>query len=229
MIEFLLSNLYIVVIIAFAIFTAISSRSGKNKNRRGNPGMPTFGGGPMNRQGDNHRPSQPLPWNAPEQESEEEAQRRYQEAQRRYDMEQPHGSLDEGTSTERPAYSRNSEGELSAGTSGNNREGSRSEYDDRRDIGRSADDYRKEMQQRLDQLNNVLGERTRDLVDQPRSTQRTSDSSSRRPAARHTSADGLKLDADQATQGVLWAEILSPPRSRQAQGWGRTSNQRKPS
>ncbi|WP_411343211.1 hypothetical protein ACE3MZ_16405 [Paenibacillus sp. WLX1005] len=228
MIDFVLSNLYIVVIIAFAIFTAISSRSGKSKNRRSNPGMPTFGGGPMNRQDGNNRPTQPHPWNAPQQESEEEAQRRYQEAQRRYDMEQPRGSLDEGTSTESPTYSRNDEGELSAGTSGNSREGSRSEYDDRQNIGRNADDYRKEMQQRLDQLNNVLGERTRDMTDQPRSTQRTS-SASQSKDTRNTSAEGLKLDADQATQGVLWAEILSAPRSRQAQGWGRINSQRKPS
>lgn len=229
MIDFLLSNLYIVVIIGFAIFTAISSRSGKSKNRRSNPGMPTFGGGPLNRQDGNHRPSQPRPWNAPQQESEEEAQRRYQEAQRRYDMEQPRGSLEEGTSIESPAYSRNDEGELSAGTSNTSREGSRSEYEERRNIGRNADDYRQEMQQRLDQLDNVLGERTREMTNQSRSTQRASSPASQTTTTRNSSADSLKLDADQATQGVLWAEILSAPRSRQAQGWGRINSQRKPS
>ncbi len=215
MVDFLLGNLYIIVIIAFAIFTAISSRSGKNKSRNGRPGMPTFGGGPDVPGRRTLTPAQTT------QDNEQEAQRRYHEAQRQFDREQ----LDRGTGEGRSLHtgsdegSSRGEGPYSASDSS---EGSRMEQ-----MERTADHYRMEMQERLDQLNQGrAGSGTRmDRMDL--SPMQSSSSSDEQRAA--ASVSELRLDPAQAAQGVLWAEILSPPRSRHSGSFGRKPVQPQPS
>lgn len=80
MVDFLLGNIYIVAIIAFAIFSWVSSRSGKKKSNRQPSGMPTFGGNGDSRRGLFSEPER----TSAQPESLDDAQRRYQEAQQRY-------------------------------------------------------------------------------------------------------------------------------------------------
>ncbi|MFD1885413.1 hypothetical protein [Paenibacillus wenxiniae] len=212
MVDLLLSNLYIIVIIAFAIFTAISSRSGKNKSRNTRPGMPTFGGGP-------DTPGRRLPGSAPTtQEREEDAQRRYHEAQRQFDQEQMNRGLGEGESR-RIDSQEGTYGSEGASTSSSSSEGSRAEGT--MDIGRTADQYRNELQQRLNQLGNGVNER---LDRMNLASQETVLSDSSRASSTSTASGELRLDASQAAQGVLWAEILSPPRSRHVGSFGRKAS-----
>ncbi len=211
MFDFLLGNLYIIVIIAFAIFTAISSRSGKNKSRT-RPGMPTFGGGP-------DTPGRRLPGQQQTtQEREADAQRRYHEAQRQFDREQ----MDRGSAEGRSQETMSQEGTYrSEGpyTASDTSEGSRMEREPATEMGRTADQYRNEMQQRLDQLTDGMNDRL-DRMNLPS----TSSSPIEVTGDASSSAGGLRLDPAQATQGVLWAEILSPPRSRHAGSFGRKAS-----
>ncbi|WP_322905017.1 hypothetical protein [Paenibacillus campi] len=208
MIDFLLGHLYIIVIIAFAIFTAISSRSGKNKARNRRQGMPTFGGGP------DVPGRRPLTPSQTAQQREDEAQRRYNEAQRQFDRQPMDRDMGQGSSRV-PLSQEGTSGSEGSYTDADTFEGSRMEATT--ETGRTAEQYRNEIQQRLDQLSYGMNERL-DRMDlssvQSPSTTDTTDNAS-------VASGGLRLDPAQATQGVLWAEILSPPRSRHAGSFGR--------
>lgn len=213
MVDFILRNLYIIVIIAFAIFTAISSRSGKNKSRNPRQGMPTFGGGP-------DTPGRRIPGSTQTtQEREEEAQRRYREAQREFDQGQMGRGLEEGSSRDTMSQegTYRSEGPNTASDSA---EGSRMEpATAATEMGRTADQYRNEMQKRLDQLTSGMNDRLGRIDLSP-----TSSPSSIEVTGNTSSSTELRLDPAQAAQGVLWAEILSPPRSRHAGSFGRKTS-----
>lgn len=203
MLDFILSNLYIIVIVGFAIFTAISSRSGKGQAQRRNPnGMPTFGGGPSDRnKGTDRRLN--------EQQNEDDAQRRYREAQQRYET--------PDTYEEGPSYETAAPVEQRTFESRESVENDRS--DSRQSSSRSAEQYNSELQKRLDQLNRNLDQRA-DMNRSRAGEQRMTISDSLDSEFEHAASESAAytVQKEQARQGVIWAEILGPPRSKQTQG-----------
>lgn len=203
MLDFLLSNIYIIVIIGFAIFTAISSRSGKGQAQRRNPnGMPTFGGGPMDRNKRNDTKSD---------DSASEAQRRYREAQQRYETEASDYEEGQSYEAEQPAM----EGPLSQ-----RNEQNRQPVLQSGSSMRTTEQHNVELQKRLDQLNRHLDQRANANSSRMTEQSMVLRSDSTNPESIdyvEEVAAGSKLDTEQARQGIIWAEILGPPRSRQSQ------------
>lgn len=206
MMDWIFSNIYIVLIIGFAIFTAISSRSGKGKSNNRPSSMPTFGGQP--RQGDRsaREAAPPLINN----DGAEEAQRRYHEAQRRYNAPDTYESSDSYEQDEswdnrpsRPAMESGRE-DTSVRGEGGGMEGL---------SGRQA-----ALDQRLKSLESNLNSRTGELVTGGNDLQSSPD----QPEA--VQASGQQVHAEQLRQGMIWAEILGSPRSRQPQAWSRSSD-----
>ncbi|WP_046214712.1 hypothetical protein [Paenibacillus wulumuqiensis] len=197
MMDWIFSNIYIVLIIGFAIFTAISSRSGKGKSNNRPSSMPTFGGQP--RQGDRSaRDAVPPLIN---DNGAEEAQRRYHEAQRRYNAPDTYESSESyeqdeswDNSSARPALESSRDHTSVRGESGE-LEGL---------SGRQA-----ALDQRLKSLESNLKSRAGGLITGNNALK----SSPEEPEAVQVS--GEQVHADQLRQGMMWAEILGSPRSRQ--------------
>ncbi|ANF97737.1 hypothetical protein [Paenibacillus bovis] len=201
MMDWIFSNIYIVVIIGFAIFTAISSRSGKGKTSRRPPSMPTFGGSPLTGERSNRESSPPLLNDNGN--SAEEAQRRYHEAQRQYDNGSDNSyEQDENWGEPDRRYSDEPERSLS-------REG----------MGTEGLSSRQEaLNKRLDSLESNLNQRTHGM------SSGGADLSSSEVQSESAAASDRQVYAEQLRQGVIWAEILGPPRSRQSQVRSRPVN-----
>ena len=201
MMDWIFSNIYIVVIIGFAIFTAISSRSGKGKASRRPSSMPTFGGSPLTGDRSNRESAPPLLNDNGN--SAEEAQRRYHEAQQRYNTSNDSSyEQDENWGEEDRRYSNESERSLS-------REGMGTEGLSSRQAA---------LNERLNSLESNLNQRTHGMTAGGASLKGTD------VQTETAQAGAQQVQAEQLRQGVIWAEILGPPRSRQSQVRGRPAN-----
>jgi len=190
--EWIFDNLYIVAVIGFALFSFLgkaAKSADPNKKRPGN-GMPTFGGGGNSERDDRSRD------NSSPQQSSGPADPRYDEQyDDRYDDEQYDDRYDqpysEPAASSRPASDYRSEGSMSA-------------------MENSLEQQMKVMehQQRLieERLNRISS------ADTPT----VSDSSWDEGPSGETRSSRLR--PEDIRTGVLWAEVLGAPRSKQPFG-----------
>ncbi|MEO2206811.1 hypothetical protein ABGV42_24150 [Paenibacillus pabuli] len=187
--EWIFDNLYIVAVIGFALFSFLgkaAKSADPNKKRPGN-GMPTFGGSGNSERDDRSRD------NSSPQQSSGPADPRYDEQyDDRYDDEQYDDRYDqpysEPAASSRPASDYRSEGSMSA-------------------MENSLEQQMKvmEQQQRLieERLNRISS------ADTPT----VSDSSWEEGTSGETRSSRLR--PEDIRTGVLWAEVLGAPRSKQ--------------
>ncbi|WP_339790165.1 hypothetical protein NSQ38_14350 [Paenibacillus sp. FSL R7-0313] len=191
--EWIFDNLYIVAVIGFALFSFLgkaAKSADPNKKRPAN-GMPTFGGS-----GDSGRDERSRDNSSPQQQSSGPADPRYDEQyDDRYDDVQYENQYDEPYSepvaSSRPATDYRGEGTMSA-------------------------------------MENSLEEQMRGMEEQQRLIEERLNriSSANRPVVSDSSWDETSIDESGASPlrpadirtGVLWAEVLGSPRSKQPFG-----------
>ncbi|MFK0523590.1 hypothetical protein ACINKY_15390 [Paenibacillus illinoisensis] len=190
--EWIFDNLYIVAVIGFALFSFLgkaAKSADPNKKRPGN-GMPTFGGSGNSERDDRSRD------NSSPQQSSGPADPRYDEQyDDRYDEEQYDDRYDqpysEPATSSRPASDYRSEGSMSA-----------------------MENSLEEQMRGMEQQQRLIEERLNRI------------SSANRPVVSDSSWDESSTDESGASPlrpadirtGVLWAEVLGSPRSKQPFG-----------
>ncbi|WP_145323261.1 hypothetical protein [Paenibacillus xylanexedens] len=190
--EWIFDNLYIVAVIGFALFSFLgkaAKSADPNKKRPAN-GMPTFGGG-----GDSDRDERSRDNSSPQQSSGPVDPRYDEQYDDRYDDEQYENQYDQPYSE--PAAS-----------------------------SRTASDYRSEGT--MSAMENSLEEQMRGMEQQQRLIEERLNriSSANRPVVSDSSWDETSTDESGASRlrpadirtGVLWAEVLGSPRSKQPFG-----------
>ncbi|OMF13313.1 hypothetical protein BK131_15475 [Paenibacillus amylolyticus] len=190
--EWIFDNLYIVAVIGFALFSFLgkaAKSADPNKKRPAN-GMPTFGGS-----GDSGRDERSRDNSSPQQSSGPVDPRYDEQYDDRYDDEQYENQYDqpysEPAASSRPASDYRSEGTMSA-------------------------------------MENSLEEQMRGMEEQQRLIEERLNriSSANRPVVSDSSWDETSIDESGASPlrpadirtGVLWAEVLGSPRSKQPFG-----------
>ncbi|WP_339166586.1 hypothetical protein MKX75_20560 [Paenibacillus sp. FSL R5-0341] len=190
--EWIFDNLYIVAVIGFALFSFLgkaAKSADPNKKRPAN-GMPTFGGS-----GDSGRDERSRDNSSPQQSSGPVDPRYDEQYDDRYDDEQYENQYDqpysEPAASSRPATDYRSEGTMSA-------------------------------------MENSLEEQMRGMEEQQRLIEERLNriSSANRPVVSDSSWDETSIDESGASPlrpadirtGVLWAEVLGSPRSKQPFG-----------
>ncbi|MBB6020516.1 hypothetical protein HNR77_001577 [Paenibacillus sp. JGP012] len=191
--EWIFNNLYVVAVAAFVLFSflgKLGKSANPNQKRSGN-GMPTFGGGDdRNRRADN----------APTQQPSRSDDRRYEEQyDERYDDERYDQQYDERY--DQP-------------------------YSEPAASSRQGDDFGRE--QPLDNMRSSVDEQMRKMEEQQRAIQKRLNriSSASAPSALNSSvgdtdtsdSGSSRLRAEDIRTGVLWAEVLGAPRSKQPFG-----------
>ncbi|PQP80566.1 hypothetical protein C0Q44_27785 [Paenibacillus sp. PCH8] len=190
--EWIFDNLYIVAVIGFALFSFLgkAAKSADPKKKRPGNGMPTFGGS-----GDSDREERTRGNSSPQQSSGPADPRYDEQYDDRYDDEQYENQYDqpysEPAASSRPASDYRSEGSMSA-------------------MENSLEEQMRgmEQQQRLieERLNRISSS------NQPA----VSDSSWDEPTTGESVASPLR--SEDVRKGVLWAEVLGSPRSKQPFG-----------
>lgn len=192
--EWIFNNLYVVAVIAFALFSVLGKlgkSANPNQKRPGN-GMPTFGGGEdANRRSGNAAPQQS---SAPDD-------RRYEE---QYDQRYDEERYDDQRYDERYDPSRTETATSSRQASG--------------DMGEHA----------LENMRSSVDEQMRLMEEQQRAVQKRLNriSSASAPVVSSSSLEDTdnintgtsRIRPEDIRTGVLWAEVLGPPRSKQPFG-----------
>lgn len=183
-------HFYWILIIGFAILSALS-KSGKRKTNQNPQGMPTFGGGAGMEQR-----TAPANRQASSRRREEEADARASSSEPRYSTGSDAWSEETSSSAQR-SYELQTAGpdyETGEGVSGMWQE-------ERPD---PLADYSRDMEKHLEQVNASLNRIEKTAVSAPAKQTR-----GERPASRL---------ASEARKGIIWAEILGPPRSKRPYG-----------
>ncbi|GAS83103.1 MULTISPECIES: hypothetical protein [Paenibacillus] len=190
--EWIFDNLYIVAVIGFALFSFLgkaAKSADPNKKRPAN-GMPTFGGS-----GDSGRDERSRDNSSPQQSSGPADPRYDEQYDDRYDDEQYENQYDqpysEPAASSRPASDYRSEGTMSA-----------------------MENSLEEQMRGMEQQQRLIEERLNRI------------SSANRPVVSDSSWDETSTDGSGASPlrpadirtGVLWAEVLGSPRSKQPFG-----------
>ncbi|MCM3133878.1 hypothetical protein M3629_13895 [Paenibacillus polysaccharolyticus] len=192
--EWVFNNLYVVAVIAFALFSVLGKlgkSANPNQKRPGN-GMPTFGGGEdANRRSGNAAPQQ----------SSASDDRRYEE---QYDQRYDEERYDDQRYDERYDPSRTEPATSSRQASG--------------DMGEHA----------LENMRSSVDEQMRLMEEQQRAVQKRLNriSSASAPVVSSSSLEDTdnintgtsRIRPEDIRTGVLWAEVLGPPRSKQPFG-----------
>ncbi|WP_308722825.1 hypothetical protein [Paenibacillus polysaccharolyticus] len=192
--EWIFNNLYVVAVIAFALFSVLGKlgkSANPNQKRPGN-GMPTFGGGDdVNRRSGDATPQQ----------SSASDDRRYEE---QYDQRYDEERYDDQRYDERYDPSRTEPTTSSRQASG--------------DMGEHA----------LENMRSSVDEQMRLMEEQQRAVQKRLNriSSASAPVVSSSSLEDTdnintgtsRIRPEDIKTGVLWAEVLGPPRSKQPFG-----------
>ncbi|MCP1132633.1 hypothetical protein NKT34_04975 [Paenibacillus polysaccharolyticus] len=192
--EWIFNNLYVVAVIAFALFSVLGKlgkSANPNQKRPGN-GMPTFGGGDdVNRRSGDANPQQSSA--SDDRRYEEQCDQRYDEE--RYD-DQRYDERYDPSRTEPTTSSRQASG----------------------DMGEHA----------LENMRSSVDEQMRLMEEQQRAVQKRLNriSSASAPVVSSSSLEDTdnintgtsRIRPEDIKTGVLWAEVLGPPRSKQPFG-----------
>lgn len=192
--EWIFNNLYVVAVIAFALFSVLGKlgkSANPNQKRPGN-GMPTFGGGEdANRRSGNAAPQQSSTLD--DRRYEEQYDQRYDEE--RYD-DQRYDERYDPSQTEPAASSR----QASDDTGNYALDNMRSSVDEQM---RLMEEQQRAVQKRLNRISSASAP----VVSSP-NLEDTDNINSGTP----------RIRPEDIRTGVLWAEVLGPPRSKQPFG-----------
>ncbi|MDT0124065.1 hypothetical protein Q9R46_15515 [Paenibacillus sp. RRE4] len=191
--EWIFNNLYVVAVIAFALFSVLGKlgkSANPNQKRPGN-GMPTFGGGDdANRRSGNATPQQSA---SDDRRYEEQYDQRYDEE--RYD-DQRYDERYDPSQTEPAASSR----QASDDTGNYALDNMRSSVDEQM---RLMEEQQRAVQKRLNRISSASAP----VVSSP-SLEDTD----------NINSGTSRIRPEDIRTGVLWAEVLGPPRSKQPFG-----------